>query len=120
MRNYIAKTVDEYIESSPIDARSKLQEIRQVIKESVPNAEESISWGIPFYKYKGLLAGYSTGKAYVLFGLAFTIDDEVRRLFEQQGYVTGKKTIKIGFDQKVPNALISDMLRTRAITNESK
>ena len=53
MKNYSAKDVDGYIASMSKEAQLHLKELRKVIKAAVPKAEESISWGIPFYKYCG-------------------------------------------------------------------
>jgi len=120
MKNYSAKNVDEYIASAPGDAQAKLEEVRAVIQASVPNTNESISWGIPFYACQGLLAGFSACKSCVLFGLAFALQDEDREKLEKRGCATGKKTVQIKFDQKIPVALIRQMLKARAKTNESK
>lgn len=120
MKNYEAKNVDEFIASAPKEAQSKLREIRAVIKSAVPKAEESISWGVPFYKYQGLLAGFTNVKNYVLFGLAFTFQDKEREMFEKKGYATGKKTVQIGFEQKVPTAMIKQILKEKAKKNEEK
>ncbi len=51
MRNYRAQDVDSYIASSDAAARPHLKEPRKIIRSTIPNAEEKISWGIPFYKY---------------------------------------------------------------------
>ena len=120
MKNYSVKNVDEYIASASKDAQSKLREIRAIIKSAVPGAEEGISWGIPFYKYHGVLAGFSALKTYVLFGLAFALQSKDRKMFEKRGYTTGKKIVRIKFDQKVPVAAIRQMLRARAKINEAK
>lgn len=120
MRNYKAKDVDEYIASSVKEARLTLEELRKVIKKAVPEAEERISWGVPFYRYHGLLAGYSVFKNHVTFGLAFVFSEDDRTEFEKQGYKTGKKTVQIRFDQKVPASLISRMIKTRAKLNKSE
>lgn len=120
MKNYKAKDVDEFILSAPEEAQSKLREIRAVIKSAVPKAEESISWGIPFYKYQGLLAGFTPTKNYVLFGLVFAFQDHDRKMFEGKGYPTGKKTVQIKFDQKVPVTAIKQILKAQAKANETK
>ncbi len=44
------KTVDDYILSFPKETQTKLQIIRQTIKEIAPEAIESISYGMPAYK----------------------------------------------------------------------
>lgn len=118
MRNYLAENVDEYIANAPHEAQSKLGEIRAVIKSTIPKAEESISWGVPFYKYHGLLAGFSTFKNHVSFGLAFVLNGKDREMLEEKGYVTGKKIIQIKFDQRVPVAEIKQILKSKAKSNE--
>lgn len=120
MKNYLAKNVDEYIKSSPKIAQPKLKEIRGIIKSSVPNLEEGISWGVPFYKYHGLLAGFVSLKNHIDFGLTVVLDDKDRKLLEKKGYVTGKKTIQIRFDQKVPTAIIKRILKEKAKNNKEK
>lgn len=120
MRNYKAKNVDDYIANSPKEGQAKLTEIRKVIKTAVPDAEEEISWGVPFYKYYGLLAGYSVFRDHISLGFNDYLDSEVRKSLEEKGYVTGKKTIQIKFDQKVPAGTISQMLKSKAKSNEVK
>ena len=120
MKNYSAKNVDEYIANAQKEAKSKLREIRAVIKSSVPKADEGISWGIPFYKYKGLLAGFAAFKNHVSFGLCFALQSKDREMLEKKGYITGKKTIQIRFDQKLPITEIKQMLKMQAKKNEIK
>ena len=55
MRNYKAKDVDEYIKNAPIESQRLLKEVREVVLSIHPEIQEGISWGIPFYRYKGLL-----------------------------------------------------------------
>ncbi len=118
MKNYSAKNVGEFIKSAPKEARAKLKEVRVVVKSAVPKAEESISWGVPFYKYHGLLAGFTASKNNVLFGLAFVLQNKDRIALHKKGYETGKKTVRIYFDQKVPTKEIKQMLKAQAKTNE--
>ena len=120
MRNYSAKEVDDYIASAAKEARPKLKELRLLIRATVPKAEEGISWGIPFYKYCGLVAGFATFKNHVGFGFADRLTDEDREALEAKGYSTGKKTIQIKFDQKVPSTVIKRLLKAKAKANEEK
>src|SRR3989338_6987859 len=114
MRNYKAKDVDEYIANSEPESCPTLKEIRKIIKSTIPKAEEGISWGVPFYKYHGLLAGFAVFKNHVSFGLAFMLQSEDRKMLEKKGYITGKKTIQIKFDQKVPTTAIKQIIKTKA------
>jgi uncharacterized protein len=115
------KDVDAYIAGSASEARPKLEEIRTVIRSTIPDAEEGISWGVPFYKHHGALAGFAAYKNHVSFGFsAEVLEDEDRKTLEETGYVAGKKTIRIRFDQEVPTAVVKRILRAQAGMNEGK
>ena len=120
MRNYSAKDVDSYIASSPEEARPHLEELRKIITSTIPNVEEGISWGVPFYKYHGVLAGFASFKNHVSFGFAFVLESKERKMLEENGYTTGKKTIQIKFDQKVPTTAIKQIIKAKAKMNEAK
>jgi len=120
MKNYNAKDVDEYIASADKEARPKLKELREIIKSVIPKAEEGISWGVPFYKYHGVLAGFAAFKNHVSFGLVTVLQSKDRKMLEKKGYKTGKKTIQINFDQKVPTTAIKQILKAKAKMNEAK
>lgn len=64
MKSRVApKTVDEYLAITPEPACSTLKHVRAVIKSVVPKeATEVISYGIPMFKYKGMLVGYAAFK----------------------------------------------------------
>ena len=75
---------------------------------------------MPFYWYHGALAGFSAFKKHVGFGLAFVLQSDDRESLAKDGYTTGKKTVQIRFDQKVPVAAIEKILRAQAKVNEAK
>ena len=113
------KDVDTYIANSAREALPILKEILEIIKSTIPKVEEGISWGVPFYKYHGALAGFATYKNHVSFGLATgVIESKDRVMLEKKGYITGTKTIQIKFDQKVPTAAIKQILKAKM--NEAK
>lgn len=121
MKNYEAKNVDEWIASAPKEARPKLEEVRKTIKSAVPEAEEKISWGVPFYRYHGALVGFAAFRDHVSFGLGLAgLQSRDRRMLERKGYATGKKIIQIRFDQKVPTAAIRQILKAQARMNEAR
>lgn len=120
MRNYSAKDVDSYLAGSPEESRPHLTKLRKLITSTIPDVEEGISWGVPFYKYHGLLAGFAPFKNHVSFGLAFLLESNVRKTLEEKGYTTGKKTIQIRFDQKVPVSVIKQIIKAKAKMNEAR
>jgi len=115
------KDVDSYIANSDREARPKRKEIRKIIKSTIPKVEEGISWGVPFYRYHGALAGFATYKNQVSFGSgAIVLQSKDRKMLEEKGYITGKKTIQIKFDQKVPTTAIEQIIKAQAKMNEDK
>jgi uncharacterized protein len=115
------KDVDSYIANSANEARPILEELRKVIKSTVPDVEEGISWGVPFYRYHGALAGFAAYKNHVSFGVgADVLQGNDRETLEKKGYKTGKKTIQIRFGQEVPTTAIEQILAAIAQTNEAQ
>jgi uncharacterized protein len=115
------KDVDSYIANSASEARPILEELQKVIKSTVPDVEEGISWGVPFYRYHGALAGFAAYKNHVSFGVgADVLQGNDRETLEKEGYKTGKKTIQIRFGQEVPTTAIEQILAAIAQTNEAQ
>lgn len=117
----MSSDVDTYIAKSVKEARPTLREIRKIIKSIIPQVEEGISYGVPFYKYHGQLVGFVAYKNHVSFGFGpGVLQDEERKMLEQRGYTIFKGTMQIKFDQKVPVAAIKQILRTKAKMNRAK
>ena len=115
------KDVDAYIASSADEARPKLEELRELIQSTIPQAEEKIWYNVPFYNYHGELAGFDALKNHVSFGFgADVLESEDRELLEKQGYKLGKGTMQIKFDQDVPVAAIQKILKAKAKMNTGK
>ena len=114
------RDVDEYIVKADSAARPTLEELRTLVRSTVPKAEERISYGVPFYKYHGGLAGFATYKNHVSFGCASAVlEEKERERLEAAGYVTGRKTIQVGFDQDVPTATIRQLLESQVRANDA-
>ena len=115
------KDVDSYIANSDKEARPKLEELRNIIKSTIPKAEEGIWYGVPFYRYHGELAGFAAYKNHVSFGFGTAVlQSKDRKMLEKKGYKTGKGTMQIKFDQKVPITAIKKILKEKAKMNEAK
>lgn len=54
-------TIDDYINSFPASTQKLLKLVRKTIKASAPKAGESISYGMPSYKYLGKPLVYFAG-----------------------------------------------------------
>ena len=54
------KTIDEYLAHVPEPARSTLRKVRAAIRSAAPpQATETISYGIPAFRYKGTLVWFA-------------------------------------------------------------
>ena len=61
------ETVDEYIAVFPKNIQSILEELRRAIRETVPNAEEVISYQMPAFKLNGNLVWFAAFKDHIGF-----------------------------------------------------
>ncbi len=115
------KDVDDYISNAPSEARPHLEELRKIMKSTIPDIQEGISWNVPFYKYEGQVGGFDAFKNHASFGpWCDEIDPEVRNALEEKGYTVLKRTIQIRYDQKVPATEIKKILKEIAKNNEVK
>jgi uncharacterized protein YdhG (YjbR/CyaY superfamily) len=113
-----AKSVDEYLARVPEPARSTLQHIRAVIRSVVPaEATEVISYGIPMFKYNGMLVGYAAFKNHCsLFPTGSSVLDQFEK--ELRGYRTSKGTIQFPPDRALPDRLVKKLVKARVQENE--
>ena len=112
------KDVDEYIARAPKEVQDKLWAIRVAIKEVVPTAVESISYGMPFYDYKGRLAWFGLAKAHIGLYLRPPVVEEHKN--ELADYETTKSTVRFPLDKKIPVPLIKKLVKARMEKNEAK
>jgi uncharacterized protein YdhG (YjbR/CyaY superfamily) len=110
----VPKSVDEYIAAQPETVRPKLEQVRRTIQSAVPDAVETIGYGMPGYKLHGKPMLYFAGfkEHYSVFaasGTFFaTLQDELK------GYELRKGTVRFPLTKAVPTRLISRIARLRA------
>ncbi len=113
------KSVDEYLAGIPEPARGTLNKVRAAIRSAVPaEATEAISYGMPAFRYKGVLVWYAAfAKHCSLFPTAFVIEAFRKEL---KGYSTTKGTIHFPTDKPLPAALVKKLVKARVVEVESK
>src|SRR6266436_5966513 len=92
--NVAPKNVDEYLAGVPEPARSTLKKVRAMIRSVAPaRATETISYGMPIFKYKGFLVGFAAFSDHCSF---FPMRSSVMELYknELKSYSTSKGTIR--------------------------
>jgi uncharacterized protein YdhG (YjbR/CyaY superfamily) len=110
------KTVEEYIARTPEPARSTLKHIRAVIRSVVPKeTTEVISYGIPMFKYRGMLVGYAAFKKHCsLFPTGSGVE---KFAMELKAYRTSKGTIQFPSAEPLPDGLLKKIVRHRIKEN---
>ncbi|MDE1154680.1 MAG: YdeI/OmpD-associated family protein [Acidobacteriaceae bacterium] len=72
--------VDAYIARSPEFARPILMHLRELVHRSVPQAEETIKWSMPFFTCNGIVvANMAAFKAHASFGIWSEVDSPLRK-----------------------------------------
>jgi uncharacterized protein YdhG (YjbR/CyaY superfamily) len=111
------ESVNQYIAKAPKEVRNKLKDHRALIKNLAPTAEDRISYGMPFYDYKGRLVYFAAMKKYIgLYIPPPIIADHTKEL---KAYVTTKSAIHLPLT-KLPITLIKKLVKARMKHNESK
>ncbi len=114
MTNYSVTNVDEFISAAPKEAHSHLHEIRAVVKSVLPNAEEKIGYGKPYYKQQRWIVGFDVYKQHIGFEIwEGQLQSEIRAELEEKGYKTGSKTFQIRYDQSVPTSIIQKIIHVQ-------
>lgn len=114
MKQSAPKSVDDYIATQPEAIRPKLEQVRSIIRTTVPEAVEGIGYGMPGYKLHGKPMLYFAGfkEHYSLFPASGTFFAEIAD--ELKGYELRKGTIHFPLDQPVPVKLIRRIAKLRA------
>jgi uncharacterized protein YdhG (YjbR/CyaY superfamily) len=105
------KTIDEYVAAFPENVQAILEEIRQAISESAPDAKEAISYQIPTFKLKGNLVHFAAFKNHIGFYPAPSAIAAFKK--ELTRYEVSKGTVKFPIDEPIPLELIKKMVAYR-------
>jgi uncharacterized protein YdhG (YjbR/CyaY superfamily) len=104
-------TVDFYITAAPESTQPILRQLREIIRSVVPDAEETISYGMPCYRYHGRLAYFAAHTHHVgLYALGPASDYPAAL----KTLTVGKGTIRLDVDQPIPTTLIRNLVASCA------
>jgi uncharacterized protein YdhG (YjbR/CyaY superfamily) len=113
------KNVDEYLARIPEPARSTLGKIRATIRSAAPaEATETISYGIPAFKYKGVLVWFAAFSDHCSFFPTAAVIETFKN--ELKSYSTSKGTIQFPTEKPLPAALVKKMVKVRVAQVENK
>jgi len=112
------KTVDEYIDAFPEDVRAILNELRQTIKETAPEARETISYQMPTFTLNGNLVHFAAFKQHIGFYPTPTGIDAFKE--DLSRYKGARGSVQFPIDQPLPLPLIRRIVEYRVQENLKK
>ncbi|RPI00844.1 MAG: DUF1801 domain-containing protein [Ignavibacteriae bacterium] len=110
---------DAYIHSFPDNVQILLEQIRITIKETAPDAVESISYGMPAYKLNNKPLVYFAGYENHI-GFYATPTGHAEFAEELSQYKQGKGSVQFPIDKPIPLKLIGRIVAFRVNENLAK
>lgn len=111
-------TIDEYISSFPEEIQKLLQTIREEIHNVAPEAEETISYGMPAFKQNGILVYFAAFKNHIGF---YPTSSGIEAVKEKlSGYKFSKGAVQFPINKPLPLDLIADITKFRLKENLEK
>jgi uncharacterized protein YdhG (YjbR/CyaY superfamily) len=112
------QSIDEYIGQFPPEVQEILKTLRKVIKESAPEAQEKISWGMATFVLHGNLVHFAACKNHIGFYPSPSgINNFKEELSEYKG---AKGSIQFPLTKPMPYELISKIVKFRVLENIQK
>jgi uncharacterized protein YdhG (YjbR/CyaY superfamily) len=103
--------VDAYVAEAPEVARPLLTELRELIRNAAPEAEERISYGMPSYQLLGVRLTYFQAHTQHIGLYAFNAEDA--RAVGLDGHMGAKSTLHFALDQPLPATALRRLIEER-------
>jgi len=120
MKASSVSTVDQFIAKAPAEARPTIEQFRMIMKQALPDAEETISYGKPFFKYHGYVACVTIYAKWLGVEIFDGLSDADREELESLGYQCGSKTFRVAYGQEYPVAVLARLVQAQAKRNQAK
>ena len=112
------ESIDEYFRSFPKHIQQKLRELRTVIREQAPQAQEKIASQIPTFYLNGNLVHFAAYAKHIGF---YPTSSGIRAFRGKlSNYKTSKGTIQFPLNEPLPLELIRKIVRFRVAENMKK
>ena len=109
---------DAYIAGYPKETQKNLKQLRATIKKAAPQAEEVISYGMPAYKWNGMLVYFAAYEKHIGFYPGSSGIAAFKK--ELASYKTSKGTVQFPVDEPVPLPLVARIVKFRLKENQEK
>jgi uncharacterized protein YdhG (YjbR/CyaY superfamily) len=97
-------SIQEYFSWFTPEIQAKLQQMREILRGALPEAQEVISYHMPAFKTSEVLVYYAATKSHL--GFYPTSSGVINFKEELAGYVTSKGAIQFPYREDLPEQLI--------------
>ena len=111
-------TIEEYISTFPKEIQTLLEKVRKTIKNSAPEATETISYQMPAFRLKGILVYFAAHKSHI--GFYPTSSGVAKFSKKLSNYEHSKGAIKFPLNEPIPLDLIKEIVEFRVKENTEK
>ncbi len=111
-------TIEDYLAGQPEPVRGRLEQIRALVHEELPDVEERIAYGMPTFARHGRAVVHVAGWArHVSLYPMPAGDPELER--DASPYLSGKGTVRLPLSEDLPVDLVRRLLRALAAHREA-
>lgn len=102
-------SIDEYILRQEKALQSVLVCLKNTIHNAIPEAEETIAWGMPTWKKNGNIIHFAVSKNHI----GVYVGQEAVSFFNKRldDFETYKGVIRLKLNQEIPHSLIADIAK---------
>jgi uncharacterized protein YdhG (YjbR/CyaY superfamily) len=118
MTKKTSKNFNEYADRFPKEVQQLLQKMRRTIKKAAPQAKETISYGIPAFTLNGMLVWFAAFQNHIGFYPRASAIAAFKK--ELSAFKGAKGSVQFRFDEPLPLALVSRIVKFRVKQNLSK
>jgi len=112
------RSIDEYIALFSPEVQAILEQVRLTIRNSAPDAEETISYRMPMFRLNGVLVYFAAFKKHI--GLYPPVRGDARLEKAISPYAGEKGNLQFPLNHPIPYDLIERIVKLRVKQNSSK
>ncbi len=114
------KIIDKILSIVPTEFRKALEHLRSVIAAEVPDAIQTLSYGVPAFYYNGRpLLSYGAAKTHCAL---YVMNPVIMQTFEKElkDFDSSKGTIRFSPEKPIPDSLIKRIAKEKVKLIDSK
>lgn len=103
---------DKYLSKVNATQRTELERVRKIVKQTVPDAEEVITYGMPGFKYKKkYLIAYAPFKNHMSIFPGSTTSESIKSKLSE--FKQSKGTIQFTLEKSIPEPILIEIVKDR-------